>query len=212
MKHQIANLFCQPVVAVRVNVNGVAEFFDKVIKPKFPNQELNTFSQQNLANYHNEENIFEIYDELKPLEIELLNASNFVYQKVLNYDEDLKITNAWINECSIGGFQDIHNHCNSILSGTVYLRTDVNTHIVFANQHCSSNIVPHILNNANQERENEYGYYYHRTSATFNVTNGDCMIWPSQLPHFYRNNQTPGRLSLSFNLFPTKLNCVYQIQ
>jgi len=211
MQYQIANLYCQPVTLFKVNVEGVAEFFETVIKPKFPNQERETHSQGNLANYHNEENIFEIYDELKPLKKELLDAAHFVYQEILNYDNELRFTNAWINECGIGGYQDNHNHCNSVLSGTVYLRTDENTNIVFPNQHYSSNIVPHISNDPNQEKENKYGYYYHKSTATFHVSDGDCMIWPSQLPHGYRNNQTPGRLSLSFNLFPTKLNCLYQV-
>jgi uncharacterized protein (TIGR02466 family) len=210
MEHKICNLYCQPVTAIKLDVKGIAEFFETYIKPENPNPELNSLLQTNLANYHNKENIFELYPHLKSLEDNILKSANFVYQEILNHDSDLRITNAWINECGIGGEQGFHNHCNSVLSGTVYLKTNNYTNIQFLNKHLTSDIVNQIVDNPNQQKENKYGYYYHREIATFNVGEGDCLIWPSYLKHGYTNNQTPGRLSLSFNLVPTNLNCLYK--
>lgn len=211
MQHQICNLFCQPVTLISINIDGVVDFFEKVIKKNNPKEFLNSASNTNLANYHNDENIFEIYDELKSLEKDILAACNFVYQDILNYDSDLKITNAWINECQIRGGQEYHNHCNSIISGTVYLRTDENTNIIFLNRHIMSDTVAQLNDVPNQEKNNKYGYYYHSDMAKFNVQAGDCLIWPSYLRHGYKDNQTPNRLSLSFNTIPTKLNSLYKL-
>ena len=211
MEHQICNLYCEPVTLVRVGVDGVADFFDGEVKKKQPQALSNTETNINLCNYHNDSNVFELYDELKPLGNELLKACNFVYQEILNHDSDLRITNAWINECGIDGGQAFHNHVNSVLSGTVYLRTDENTNVEFGNRNGFSNTFNQIVDEPNQDRENRYGYYYHRKHATFSVREGDCMIWPSYMKHGYNNNKTPNRLSLSFNLFPNNLNCLYKI-
>ena len=211
MEHQICNLYCQPVTLVRVGVDGVADFFDSEIKKKQPQPLSNTETNTNLYNYHNDSNVFELYDELKPLGDEILKACNFVYQEILNHDSDLRITNAWFNECGINGGQALHNHVNSVLSGTVYLRTDENTQIEFLNRHIVSNVTNQIIDEPNQLKENSYGYYYHKKYATFSVREGDCMIWESYLRHGYTNNKTPNRLSLSFNLFPNNLNCLYKI-
>jgi len=185
-------------------------FLKVLLKKNNPKEFLNTASNTNLANYHNDENIFEIYNELQSLERDILAACNFVYQDILNYDSDLRITNAWINECNVGGAQETHNHCNSILSGTVYLRANQDTDIVFLNRHITSDTVTQLADFPNQKKNNKYGYYYHSDMARFNVREGDCLIWPSHLKHGYKDNQTPNRLSLSFNTIPTKLNCLYK--
>ena len=210
MKHIICNLFSQPVTLVQVNVEGIADFFENTIKPNVKGCSEGK-SQKHLTNYHNDENVFELYDELNPLGQDILNACNFVYQEILNHDSDLRFTNAWINECEVGGEQGLHNHCNSVLSGTVYLRTDEHTNIQFPNRFKTSDIVCQLTDDFNQERENQFGHYYHKDTATFTIRTGDCMIWPSYLMHGYDNNQTPGRLSLSFNTLPNSLNCLYKL-
>jgi len=210
MKHVICNLFSQPVTLTEVNVEGIADFFENTIKPNVKGCSEGK-SQIHLTNYHNTENIFELYDELKPLGQEILSACNFVYQEILNYDSDLRFTNAWINESEVGGEQGLHNHCNSALSGTVYLRTDENTNIEFPNRFTTSDTVCQLTDDPNQERENKFGHYYHKDTATFTVQTGYCMIWPSYLKHGYSENKTPRRLSLSFNTLPNHLNCLYKL-
>jgi len=96
---------------------GVTSFFDTVIKPSQGRR--NSDGTENyraaLLHYHNDQNVFEIYEELKDLGERILTAANFVYQDVMNHDTELRITNAWFNECEAGGRQLMHNHCNSVL-------------------------------------------------------------------------------------------------
>lgn len=200
MKHQCVPLFAQPLVRIDMNVSGVASFFDETIK---------TDDERSLRHYHNSDNVFHLYDELKPLGQEIEESANFVYREIMNYDSPLRITNAWLNECDIGGSQFMHNHCNAVLSGTLYIRTDQNTHIQFQNPFGISETVCNLVDNPNTDRINSFGYHFHFPQVTITVGNGVCLFWPSYLKHGYENNQTPNRLSLSFNLMPERFNKLY---
>ena len=73
MKHIICNLFSQPVTLVQVNVEGIADFFENTIKPNVKGCSEGK-SQKHLTNYHNDENVFELYDEPNPLGQEIGRA------------------------------------------------------------------------------------------------------------------------------------------
>jgi uncharacterized protein (TIGR02466 family) len=211
MNHFVADVFAQPITRIQCDIEGVCEFFDNVIKPKNDSvsNKLPSGSNPQLRHYHNFNNIFNIYSELKDLHDEILEKSNFVYRKVMNYGSDVFITSAWINECQIGGSQDFHNHSNSMLCGTLYLRTDKNTEVLFNSPYGVSKIAPNLCDKA-FEGPNEFGYSYHQTKVSINPDQGDCWIWPSFLAHGYFSNQTPNRLSLSFNLMPVSFNSLYK--
>jgi len=210
MKHQTIGLFAQPLTRINVNVNGVAEFFDSVIKVDGgkSNQDRHV-GDSGLVHYHNDTNVFRLYDQLADLESEILKGANFVYKDVMNCDSELGITNAWFNECAMGSSQFMHNHCNAVLCGTVYIRTDENTFIQFQNPFGISETVCNLSDVANTERDNPYGYHFHFPQVTVNVGNGNCLFWPSYLKHGYSGNTTPGRLSLSFNLMPRSFSGLY---
>ena len=164
-----------------------------------------------LVSYPHERNAFEAYAELKDLQTRILQAANFVYQEVLNHDTELRVTNAWFNECEVGGRQLMHNHCNSVLSGTLYLRTDPNSYIQFQSPFGLNDFGNLLLDEPNIGRPNKFGYTHHFRVATYRVAAGVCLLWPSHLRHGYDENRTPGRLSLSFNLLPVAFNCLYQV-
>ena len=209
MNHQTVGLFAQPVTRVDLEVDGVANFFDTVIKGSGgeSNQDRG-HGDQGLVHYHNAQNVFKVYDELTELGDRITEAANFVYTEVMNFQSDLFITNAWFNECSVGSSQFMHTHGNSVLSGTLYLRTDENTDIQF--QRPGASQVQNTLDdNPDTDRDNKYGYNFHFPACTFNVENGVCLFWPSYMKHGYQNNQTPNRLSLSFNLMPKSFNNLY---
>ena len=212
MKHSTTPLFALPVTEVSLDCADVPAFFDAYIKPNTgrPNGDGTTAYQTPLIHYHNDENIFEIYPELRDLGEQILAAGNFVYRDVMNHDTSLRITNAWINECHVGGRQFMHNHCNSVISGTLYLRTDANTCIQFQSPYGLNDFGNLLLDEPNVQRPNRFGYQHHFRLATYRVQNGTCLFWPSHLRHGYSENLTPGRLSLSFNLLPEQFNCVYQ--
>lgn len=213
MKHLIAGVFPQPITKLECNVEGICDFFDRVVKNngkveknKFPDE---FGDSAKLLHYHNDSNVFKIYPELKNLHDEILEKSNFVYQKILNHESDLFITNAWFNECQVGGEQKPHNHTNSVLSGTVYLRTDENTTIKFYSPYGHANTCNSLTNNPSSE-PNEYGYNFHQKSVVLLIDSGDCLFWESFMKHGYSNNKTPNRLSLSFNLMPNTFRNLYK--
>jgi len=210
MKHQTIGLFAQPLTRMNVNVDGVAEYFDSVIKVDGgkSNQHRNIGSP-GLVHYHDHTNIFRLYDQLADLESELLKAANFVYHDVMNHDSELGFTNVWFNECDVGSFQFMHNHCNAVLCGTLYIRTDENTFIQFENPFGVSETACNLSDSSNLSRANPFGYHFHFPRAKINVENGVCLFWPSYLRHGYTDNKTPGRLSLSFNLMPRDFTGLY---
>ena len=209
MNHQTIGLFAQPVTRVDLEVDGVANFFDTVIKGSGGESNKDRgHGDQGLVHYHNAQNVFKVYDELAELGDRITEAANFVYTEVMNHKSDLFITNAWFNECSVGSSQFLHTHGNSVLSGTLYIRTDENTNIQF--QRPGASEVSFVLSDEpDMEKDNKYGYNFHWHTCTFDVKEGVCLFWPSYMKHGYQNNQTPNRLSLSFNMMPKSFNSMY---
>jgi uncharacterized protein (TIGR02466 family) len=212
MKHHTLPLFASPVTQLEIDHKGISSFFDAVIKPSQgrSNSDGTGNYRTALLHYHNDQNVFDIYEELKDLGERILTASNFVYQDVMNHDTELRITNAWFNECGVGGRQLMHNHCNSVISGTLYLRTDERSHIQFQSPYGLNDFGNLLLDEPNTKRPNKFGYSHHFKTITYKVQSGGCLFWPSYLRHGYAENLTPRRLSLSFNLLPETFNCVYK--
>lgn len=211
MKHATTPLFALPMTNIRLECAGTAEFFDSRVKPQQGKRNTDGTDGYGtpLVHYHNDRNVFEIYSELEDLGRRILEAANFVYRDVMNHDSELRITNAWFNECDVGGRQYMHNHCNSVLSGTLYLRTDENSHIQFQSPYGLNDFGNLLLDEPNIYRPNKFGYASHLKLLAFKVDTGDCLFWPSHLRHGYAENRTPRRLSLSFNCLPKTFNCVY---
>jgi uncharacterized protein (TIGR02466 family) len=211
MRHQVIPLFALPVTRLSLDHSGVGRFFDEVIKPSVGrnNTDGTGAYKTPLVHYHNEANVFDLYDELSELGDRILSAAQFVYRDVMNHDSELRITNAWFNECEIGGRQFMHNHCNSVISGTLYLRVDENSYIQFQTPFGMNDYGNMLLDEANTRRPNRFGYGHHFSIATVTVKPGDCLFWPSHLRHGYAENLTPGRLTLSVNFLPKTFNCVY---
>lgn len=212
MDHQTFPLFALPLTRIDIDCDGIPEVFDTVVKPSKgkSNTDGTTAYETPLTHYHNDQNVFDIYDELKDLGDRLLKAANFVYQDVMNHDSELRITNAWFNECGVGGRQFMHNHCNSVLSGTLYLRADEHSYLQFQTPYGLNDFGNLLLDEPNTKRPNRFGYGHHFGVATYKVATGACLFWPSHLRHGYAENLTPGRLTLSFNLLPTTFNNVYK--
>jgi len=214
MQHETVGLFAQPITKVNLNVTGIAEFFDNHVRGNSETKNkinIESISNSGLRHYHNDDNVFEVYPELKDLGDRILNAANFVYQEVLNHNTTLRITNAWFNECDIGSEQFTHNHCNCIISGTLYLRTDENTSINFKSPFTNTDFAPSLVDYPDVKKPNKYGYNYHFLHVTVSPSDGDCLFWGSHINHGYPLNKTPGRLSLSFNMVPTTFNCTYKV-
>jgi len=207
---EAAPLFAIPVFKLRISE---VDFYTKFFQEKIQNR---IFSEKDekgqLSHYFSRTNVFSEFSKLSDLETELTQKGNFVYKELMNYKKSgaLRITNAWFNHCELGGSQSPHNHVNCLLCGTFYLRADQNTHLRF--YHPLSNPSAHSeLYDAPDTEPNVHGLRFHYREAKIKVSNGDCLFWPSFLRHGYQNNETPGRLTLSFNMMPDRLNVDYQL-
>ena len=212
MQHHVLPLFALPATRIDLNFRGIPEFFDSVVKPSQgkANTDGTSSYATELTHYHNDQNVFEIYSELQDLGKRIEAAANFVYYHVMNHDTELRVTNAWFNECAAGGRQFMHNHSNSVLSGTMYLRTDQQSHLQFQSPFGLNDFGNLLLDEPNSKRPNKFGYGYQYKTMTYKVEAGICLFWPSHLRHGYTQNTTLNRLSLSFNLWPTTFNNVYK--
>jgi len=206
MQWQAAPLFATPVFKVKIPQSDRAKaYFENNILKNSDSTTIDT--QGSLSHYHSRDNVFSRYSELNWLQEKIVEAGTFVYHDLMNYSASGKmlITNAWFNLCQTGGNQPAHNHVNCLLCGTLYLHTDKNTKILFYNP---QNIDSHHseLFDAPSAKENKHGLGFHKQESQVDVNAGECLFWPSRLKHGYQNNQTPNRLSLSFNMMPKKLN------
>lgn len=205
-------LFAIPVsrFTISTNVESIVTFFNQKIKNNKTVDTI-TYHDKNLINYHNAENIFELYSELDTLKKELLKTCNFIYKHIMNHHKsgDLYFTNSWFNLCQIDGSQRLHTHANCVLCGTLYLNVDEKSNLCFQSPFHRTGTACILADDPDSETPNEYGFNFHQNLITTKLKTGDCFIWPSYLDHGYFDNQTPNRLSLSFNLMPSKLNHIY---
>jgi len=192
-------------------VGNARLIFDTASQVAEKNNE-NSEGGQRLSHFNNDFDVFGQYPELTWLKEEIEKSADFVYQKLLNYKQSgaMKVSSAWFNLAQVGAAQTRHAHANSLLSGTLYLNTDVNTSITFYHPRSAGSPYPELFDQAVQSR-NEYGLRYHFDKVEVTVKQGECLFWPSQLLHGYENNKTPNRLSFSFNLMPERMNSVYQV-
>lgn len=211
MKHTTIGLFPQPLTKIELNKDLctlAADVFDKKIREEVEALKDDRYHGEQLKHFHNHENVFDLYSELQPLHDTLLEMADFVYCDVMNHEYGMRFTQAWYNECQVGGWQKAHSHCNCTLSGTLYLRTDENSILDFFNAGNTNENSPAILDEPSK-KNNKFGYMFHANSVTAPVNTGDALFWPSHINHGYPDNKTPNRLSLSFNLMPIALNSLY---
>jgi len=211
MEWQVASLFAIPVFKLSMNnADRAKAFFDEHIRHQTGEGVYDRQGQ--LSHYHSQKNIFAIYSELNWLKEQLEEGANLVYRDLLNYRKSgpMRITNAWFNLCDVGGVQPPHNHVNCLLCGTFYLHADAETKIMFHHPHKNTSHHPELFDAPTNDR-NPHGLRFHMQESKVDVSIGDCLYWPSQLKHGYVDNQTPNRLSLSFNMMPEKLNFDYQV-
>ena len=112
------------------------------------------------------------------------------------------IKEMWFNVMETGGFQSIHNHANSIVSGVIYL-TDAHptSRIVFSKGLGGTD---YIFNNFNKKAA--VGPYNGVKWFLPQVSAGDLILFPSYLLHEVPENRGPQRISIAFNAIPDRLD------
>ena len=114
--------------------------------------------------------------------------------KILGSDQELNVTQSWVNRTEIGQEHHYHDHPNSILSGVFFLKSG--SPIKFLNNRNCSFQLEHKknVNSYNQYNQNVY---------EFSSQPRILILFPSYLTHYVPVNTGGDRYSLSFNTFPS---------
>ena len=102
------------------------------------------------------------------------------------------ITQSWLNYTEKNQYHQKHSHCNSLLSGVLYIDCkEENDTIKFFNEKYQT--IKLNVNNYN---------LWNSETWTFAVKTGDLILFPSHLTHMVETKQTEHtRISLAFNVF-----------
>ncbi len=184
------NCFPTPVYSdyVTVNDDRLLDFIFK-IKEKDPTGMV----KSNMGNsYHSADNLHTL-----PEFHEITEGIAKVVQKIFE-EQKIKgsffIGNMWANINYKGGFNDVHTHGNSYLSGVYYIKVPKDSGVLrFIDPRPQSNlIIPQKFEDNNQD-------YWNRLE--FNGERGQVLIFPAYLPHqVLINNTDEERVSISFNI------------
>ena len=114
--------------------------------------------------------------------------------KIFVTDQELNVTQSWVNRTEIGQEHHYHDHPNSILSGVFFLKSG--SPIKFLNNRYHSFQLEHKknVNSYNQYNQNVYEYPSQPRIL---------ILFPSYLTHYVPVNIGGDRYSLSFNTFPS---------
>ena len=114
--------------------------------------------------------------------------------KIFVTDQELNVTQSWVNRTEIGQEHHYHDHPNSILSGVFFLKSG--SPIKFLNNRYHSFQLEHKknVNSYNQYNQNAY---------EFPSEPRILILFPSYLTHYVPVNTGGDRYSLSFNTFPS---------
>src|SRR5882672_2584396 len=125
------------------------------------------------------------------------------FGKVL-FGEELRwsMKEMWFNVMETGGFQSIHSHANSFISGVLYLtKPHPTSRIVFTKSLGGTEFV---FNNFN--RQAKVGPYNGIKWFLPEISPGDLILFPSYLLHEVPANQGSQRISIAFNAIPERLD------
>ncbi len=118
----------------------------------------------------------------------------YVYDILKYHNNEFKITTSWFTKAKTNQQSLAHNHCNSFLSGVLYLKTEPEkAELKFHNYSRNSSWLL---------EASEYNIY---NSNEFNLSMSENLIifFPSEMHHqIVSNNQKNERISLAFNFSP----------
>lgn len=119
--------------------------------------------------------------------------------------DSVVVTDCWLNKCDYAGFQFMHCHSNSFISGTYYVNFETGKHPHLGFQFPGG--VPGAMSKPYLELTESKQTKYNSTGAILPNGEGDLLLWQSNLLHGYENSHADNRVSISFNVLPEVLDC-----
>lgn len=197
-----------PVPIAKAQYPKRNEFKDKVLDFIKDNKELEVdgITSPELKHFFNsselEKGFFDYINDEDFKEFLLESSYSFV-RGVMGYEleDDLIITDCWINTCYKNGFQRFHSHGNSFVSATYYVNyiPSIHSTLTFLNPFFNVHVEPFFdLNVMEQTQFNQ------KEIVCDFIEEGDLVLWSSHLDHGYDINIGNGRVSISMNFVPSK--------
>ena len=204
-KRYLKSLFAAPLYSADLNLNLTnLEHFCKKHQQKNKTGEDKSNNGGYQSNF-----ILPHKGSLDPLIKQIETNANIFAQQFLNKKITQKITSIWMNTNSYKDSNRVHNHPGSAISGVYYIKAPSSAgNIVF--QHPSMNELGFYYNSfqslpgdVNEPEEyNQYNTSLVKAPAIENT----LYLFPSWLMHFVESNmnKTEERISISFNISPSK--------
>ena len=164
-----------------------------------------TNNQSNDLYHTNTNEFFEDLDEVKEVKKILLPHIEDFGEILFSDNLQWGFAGMWGNIMKKDGYQYRHNHCNSFISGVLYIDIPENCSSTRFWRPEPSNFF-HFMH-VNSERNN----YYNNAYINFdNVEGGDLILFPSYLHHDVPISESnEDRITIAFNCLPTHINVGY---
>jgi uncharacterized protein (TIGR02466 family) len=156
-------------------------------------------SNSSLLNYSEDFNDFKSW---------LLECAHHFMTQVHNYviedDNEVLITDCWLNRCVERSGQVLHNHHNCLISGTYYVNKEEWVHSGLDFQKRKHEGHPYLSHIKDWNNPNKYC----RLIENIQPKTGDLLLWASHLPHGYEGatNFWTDRISISMNFMPRRID------
>lgn len=138
-----------------------------------------------------------ILEDLPDLKAELLTAARKANETGLCYASNFAISDCYVEVAHPGAIYAPHEHSNCLFSGTLFINYEPEQHsfMKFKRNVMSQMFPVMMLPFQNMTA-------FNLQEATIPYSNGDCIIYPSNLTHGYESNPTDNRITLTFNVIP----------
>ncbi|GER06312.1 hypothetical protein GCM10007972_00490 [Iodidimonas muriae] len=146
-------------------------------------------------------------DRFKALGKHLESCVKDYLDNVYCYDyEKFAIVHAWVNRAPEGGFQRMHFHGNSVVSGVYYLKADRKQSAPLMFEKPEINTSPYLAITTKQQT------IFTANRIAYPSETGLCYLFPSQIRHGYETPTQGGeRISLAFNVMLSGVGSFYRI-
>ncbi len=120
--------------------------------------------------------------------------------------EHFKIVHAWVNRASEGGYQRMHYHGNSVVSGVYYLQADPKQSAPLMFDKAEINTQPYLAIAAREQT------LFTANRVAYPSETGIAYLFPSQILHGYEMPTRGGeRISLAFNVMLDGIGLFYKL-
>ena len=203
-KRYLRSLFAVPLYSAELDLNiaNLKHFCEKTQKKDIGRIASNSGGYQS-------NNLSLDKSPLSPLIKEIETNANVFAQQFLNKKVIQKIDSIWMNTNSYKDSNRVHSHPGSSISGVYYVKVPSNAgNIIF--QHPAFETLGYYYNSMSalpgEVNEPEEYNQFNTSSVSSPVAENTLYLFPSWLMHYVESNtnKTEERISISFNISPSK--------